>query len=315
MTKGGQSASSSGPEDESAAATSTSAPTPAPGRRPRATQQRLEIEGYHVEGISIAGHETCVMFPSLNLAFDIGRCPPLAVSQDFLFVSHAHMDHIGGLPVYVATRGRRRMRPPTVFVPACLADLVRRLFDVHRAMDQSDLDHKLVPLEVGEEYQLTKDLSVRPFRTYHVVPSQGYVIYKVKQKLKEEYAGLPGKELSNLKKSGVEITNVESTPEIAFSGDTMSDFILDPDNADVLKAKILVVESTFIDDSKSIEDARERGHIHLSEIVSLSDKLKNKAILLNHFSLRYTAEDIDAAINRLPPSFRSRVYALKEGFF
>jgi ribonuclease Z len=172
MTKGGQSASSSGPEDESAAATSTSAPTPAPGRRPRATQQRLEIEGYHVEGISIAGHETCVMFPSLNLAFDIGRCPPLAVSQDFLFVSHAHMDHIGGLPMYVATRGRRRMRPPTVFVPACLADLVRRLFDVHRAMDQSDLDHKLVPLEVGEEYQLTKDLSVRPFRTYHVVPSQ-----------------------------------------------------------------------------------------------------------------------------------------------
>jgi len=31
------------------------------------------------------------------------------------------------------------------------------------------------------------------------------VIYKVKQKLKEEYAGLPGKELSNLKKSGVEV--------------------------------------------------------------------------------------------------------------
>ena len=41
---------------------------------------------------------------------------------------------------------------------------------------------------------------------------------------------------------GTQITNVESTPEIAFSGDTMSDFILDPDNADVLKAKILVVE-------------------------------------------------------------------------
>ncbi|CAD6247597.1 unnamed protein product [Miscanthus lutarioriparius] len=307
MAKGGQS------EAELAAATSTSASTPAPGR-PRATQQWLEIEGYRVEGISIAGHETCVIFPSLNLVFDIGRCPPFAVSQDFLFVSHAHMDHIGGLPMYVATRGRKRMRPPTVFVPACLADLVRRLFDVHRAMDQSDLDHKLVPLDVGEEYQLTKDLRVRAFRTYHVVPSQGYVIYKVKQKLKDQYGGLPGKELSNLRKSGVEITNVESTPEIAFSGDTMSDFILDPDNADVLKAKILVVESTFIDDSKSIEDAREKGHIHLSEIASLSDKLKNKAILLNHFSNRYTAEDIDAAINRLPPSFRSRVYALKEGF-
>ncbi|CAL5023177.1 unnamed protein product [Urochloa decumbens] len=304
MAKGNK----SGPVADESAATSTSGPL-----RPRA-MQRLQIEGYAVEGISIAGHETCVMFPSLNLAFDIGRCPPFAVSQDFLFISHAHMDHIGGLPLYVATRGRRKMRPPTVFVPACLADLVRKLFEVHRTMDQSDLDHKLVPLEVGEEYELGKDLRVRPFRTYHAVPSQGYVIYKVKQKLKDEYAGLPGKELSSLRKAGIEITNTVSTPEVAFTGDTMSDFILDPDNEDVLKAKILVVESTYIDDSKSTEDAREKGHTHLSEIASLSDKLENKAILLNHFSNRYIAEDIDAAINRLPTHFRSRVYALKEGF-
>jgi ribonuclease Z len=37
-----------------------------------------------------------------------------------------------------------------------------------------------------------------------------------------------------------------TTPEVAFTGDTMSDFILDPDNVDVLKAKILVVEVTLI---------------------------------------------------------------------
>lgn len=166
MTEAWQGGGKSAAAADESGETSTSAPT-----RPRA-MQRLEIEGYAVEGISIAGHETCVMFPSLNLAFDIGRCPPFAVSQDLLFISHAHMDHIGGLPIYVATRGRRRMRPPTIFVPACLADLVRRLFEVHRTMDQSDLDHKLVPLEVGEEYELSKDLRVRPFKTYHVVPSQ-----------------------------------------------------------------------------------------------------------------------------------------------
>lgn len=52
------------------------------------------VQSYKVEGLSIAGHETCVIFPSLNLAFDIGRCPDRAISQDFLFISHAHMDHI-----------------------------------------------------------------------------------------------------------------------------------------------------------------------------------------------------------------------------
>jgi hypothetical protein len=40
----------------------------------------------------------------------------------------------------------------------------------------------------------------------------------------------------------LQVTNTVSTPEIAFTGDTTSDFILDPDNADVLAAKILVVE-------------------------------------------------------------------------
>ncbi|KAF8691467.1 hypothetical protein HU200_040611 [Digitaria exilis] len=300
----------SAPPGDESSETSTSAPA----RPTRPTQRRLKIEGYDVEGISVAGDETCVIFPALNLAFDIGRCPPLAVSQDHLFVSHAHADHIGDLHKYVGKRRKKGMRPPTVFVPASIADLVRMLFDVHRAMDQSGFEHKLVPLEVGEEYELGKGLRVRAFKTYHVVPSQGYVIYKVKQKLKDEYAGLPGKELSSLRKSGVELTNTVSTPEIAFTGDTMSDFILDPDNADVLKAKILVVESTYIDDKKSIEDARKRGHTHLSEIASVSDKLENKAILLNHFSNRYTAEDIDAAINRLPTHFRRRVYALKEGF-
>lgn len=52
------------------------------------------IEGYPVEGLSIGGHETCIIFSSLNMAFDIGRCPQRAISQDFLFISHAHMDHI-----------------------------------------------------------------------------------------------------------------------------------------------------------------------------------------------------------------------------
>lgn len=60
----------------------------------------MQIEGYRIEGLSIAGHETCIIFPSLDLAFDIGRCPDRAISQDFLFISHAHMDHIVSSLIY-----------------------------------------------------------------------------------------------------------------------------------------------------------------------------------------------------------------------
>jgi hypothetical protein len=34
---------------------------------------------------------------------------------------------------------------------------------------------------------------------------QGYVIYSVKQKLKQEFIGLPGSEIKRLKLSGVEV--------------------------------------------------------------------------------------------------------------
>ena len=57
-------------------------------------EKGIQIEGYPVEGLSIGGQETCIILPSLKLAFDIGRCPQRAISQDFLFISHGHMDHI-----------------------------------------------------------------------------------------------------------------------------------------------------------------------------------------------------------------------------
>ncbi|KAF7135053.1 hypothetical protein RHSIM_Rhsim08G0159100 [Rhododendron simsii] len=304
----------------------------------------MTIEGYTIDGLSIAGHETCIILPTLNLAFDIGRCPQRAVSQQFLFISHGHMDHIvnssafplllsscpftcpeisagnysrenkGGLPMYVATRGLYRMAPPTIIVPTVIKEYVEKLFEAHRAMDHSELKHNLIGLNVGEEFQMRKDLKVRAFRTYHGIPSQGYIVYSLRHKLKQEYIGLPGSEIKNLKSSGVEITDTVTMPEIAFTGDTMSDFIVDDDNIDVLRAKILIMESTYVSDIETVENARDYGHTHLSEIIGYADRFQNKAILLIHFSARYQADDIQNAMSTLPPSLAGRVFTLTEGF-
>ncbi|CAA6671704.1 unnamed protein product [Spirodela intermedia] len=254
------------------------------------------------------------MFPTLKIAFDIGRCPHRAISQDFLFISHGHMDHIGGLPMYVASRAMFRMKPPTIFVPSSIRDIVEKLFEVYRAMDQTELKHNLVSLNVGEEIEMTKDLKVRSFRTYHVVPSQGYVIYAVRQKLKQEYSNLTGNEIRDLRLSGVEVTSAVASPEIAFTGDTRSDFMVDPENADVLKARVLVMECTFVDETMTVEDSRNCGHTHISEIASRADRFQNKAIILIHFSGRYLLNEIKAAVSKLPAPFSDRVFALTEGF-
>ena len=45
-------------------------------------------------------------------------------------------------------------------------------------------------------------------------------------------------------------------PEVAFTGDTTAEFITDPANAEVLKARLLIMECTFLDDFNTPEKAR-----------------------------------------------------------
>lgn len=53
--------------------------------------------------------------------------------------------------MYVATRGLYRMKPPTIFVPKVIKENVEKIFEAHRAMDQSELNHTLVGLDVGNK--------------------------------------------------------------------------------------------------------------------------------------------------------------------
>lgn len=285
-------------------------------RKARAEVNRkgLNVEGYSIEGHSIGGHETCVIVPQLKVAFDIGRCPSRAVHQNFLFITHAHLDHIGGLPMYIATRGLYGLKPPTVFVPPSIKEDVEKLLDVHRSMSQVELNLDLVALDVGETYEMRNDLVVRPVRTHHVIPSQGYVIYSVRKKLKKQYIHLEGKKIEKLKKSGVQITDSVLCPEVAFTGDTASDFYLDPRSADALRAKILITEATFLDDNCNVEHAREHGHTHLYEIMEHAKWIRNKTLVLTHFSPRYNIEEIRQGISKLQPQISAKVVALTEGF-
>lgn len=53
-----------------------------------------------------------------------------------------------------------------------------------------------------------------------------------------------------------EITHRIVVPELAFTGDTTVDFITDAANAEVFKARLLIMECSFLDDAMSPEDAK-----------------------------------------------------------
>ena len=57
------------------------------------------------------------------------------------------------------------------------------------------------------EHRVSKRLTIRAFATTHPVPSQGYVAYGTKEKLKAAFIGSSASEIKALKARGVEITD------------------------------------------------------------------------------------------------------------
>ena len=53
-----------------------------------------------------------------------------------------------------------------------------------------------------------------------------------------------------------EITHRVVVPELAFTGDTTAEFITDPANAEVFKARLLIMECSFLDDAMPPENAK-----------------------------------------------------------
>lgn len=263
-----------------------------------------------VEGVSVGGLETFIDCPEWKLGFDIGRCPDVAVNRPTILFTHAHMDHMGGVAWHAATRHLRRAGAPTYVVPRENEVAFAELFEVWRRLDRSELAHRLVPLGPGEEFELPNKLVVRPFRAYHRVPCQGYGIWSRRRKLRPEHIGKSDEQIRALRESeGADAFDPLEVPELAFTGDTLIEVV---ERAEVVrKARVLVMEVTFLDDQVSVQQCREKGHIHLDEVLERADLFENEALLFTHFSSRYNAERIVEILERrLPPSLRERVTPL-----
>src|SRR5204862_2958646 len=111
------------------------------------------------------------------------------------------------------------------------------------------------------------------------------------RKLKLELVGLPQEKIAERARSGEEVHDHFERPEISFPGDTMID-VVDREES-VRKARVLLLECTFMEDKVPVAKARQGGHVHLDEIAARADLFQNEAIVLTHFSRRYHAKEIE----------------------
>jgi ribonuclease Z len=267
-----------------------------------------------LEGVSVAGIETCIEAPELRLVLDMGRCTRAAVQQPVVLVSHGHLDHIGAITQHAARRAMMSMSEGTYLVPAGVARHVEELFNAAGQLDGQAIPRRVVPLLPGESFQLSARRSVRPFQTFHRVPSQGYTVWEQRHRLHAELRGLPGPRLAELRKSGTAIDEAYEVPLLSFTGDTRSDVL--ESTPELQRTETLVIEATFLDELVDVPSARSMGHIHLSELLERAALLPRTDVVLSHFSARYRDEDVRRIVAaRLPEELRTfvRVFGVGAG--
>lgn len=244
---------------------------------------KIRFGTFHVVGYSVAGEETVVQIPEMNVCFDIGRAPYFALTSDYVCITHCHMDHIAGLGYYLSQRAFQGMKTGNVVVPRELERPIDNLLRSWRDVERQGTPYSIIPMSAGQMYEVRRDFGIRAVQSHHGGVSLAYVLISIREKLKPEYMGKTGPELARMKAEGVEIQYRLEVPMVAFLGDTTAGPVFD--HPDVQNAQVLVTECTFFDSDHKLK-AKAGKHLHVDHLIEQLPKLKNEFIVLTHVSRR-----------------------------
>lgn len=260
-----------------------------------------------IEGYSRAAVQSYWRIPELKIGFDLGAQPWTFMGTPTWFVSHAHLDHIAALPVYVARRRMMKMEPPTIYLPSHAVEDVHKILRLFTKLDRGRMPCHLVAIEPGQEIALSREHVVTVSETRHTVPSLGFVVWERRQKLKQEYAHLSGNEIRDLRLSGTAVTEERRMAKVAYVGDSTAEG-LDLCPA-MYEAQVLITELTFVSRKHRPEKVRKFGHMHLDDFVKRKHLFRNELIVAGHFSTRYHVQQIKEIVERsLPDMLEGRLH-------
>ena len=244
--------------------------------------------------------------------FDVGACPGHASASNDVFLSHLHIDHAQALPYYACHRNMLQLPPGRVHVPAGTGPGVRAWVDAMARLQGpaglAEFHYELCEMAPGDSATLRGRATVVAFATDHRVPSLGFTALESKEKLLGEFAHLSGGEIAARKRAGELLTRRVETPVFTYLGDT-GPRVFDQ-HPEVGESEVLVAECTFLAPEHRA-NALETKHLHLDDFVARAELFRNRALVLTHFSMRYSRAEIAARVQRaLPEELFSRVHLM-----
>jgi len=271
---------------------------------------QIKIDELEIIGYSVAGEETVVAMPQLDVCFDIGKAPNQIIPINHVLLTHGHMDHAAGIAYYLSHRNFCGLSAGTILAPEILIPPIKDILDAWACLDGNQLPANLVGVKPGDEFQIKPNLFARVFPTKHSRGSVGYTVIEKRKKLKAEYAGLSGPQIVALKKKGVEVDNPLEIPIVTYLGDTQ--YVDFSQLNYIAESKILIAECTFYIDEHA-ERALAGRHMHIDEFVQLITKLNNQHIIVTHTTQRTPMWEIRKILkNAIPPEKFDRIILLMD---
>ena len=249
----------------------------------------VKIDEMEIIGYSVAGEETVVAMPQLDVCFDIGKAPDQVISINNVLLTHGHMDHSAGIAYYLSHRHFNNQSPGTIAAPANLIEPIREILASWEKVDGSPIPGNLIGVCAGDEIQIKPNLFARVFPTKHSRGSVGFTVIEKRKKLKKEYNSLTGPQIVELKRQNIQIDVPVEIPIVTYLGDTQ---YVDFSQLDYIKkSKILIAECTFYEIEHN-ERAEAGRHMYIREFAELVEKMQNEHIVVTHTTQRTSLQVI-----------------------
>ncbi|MGZ3773091.1 MAG: MBL fold metallo-hydrolase [Pseudobdellovibrionaceae bacterium] len=270
------------------------------------TGQSWNYKKYKFQGLSLSGIRTAIAMPELSLCFDVAQGYPFVIHLKHFFISHGHLDHAAGIPYIISQRAMNSLSPGKFYLPSSLVDPMDQIMKLWEKIEKHQYHYEFIGVKGDEEIPINSQTYIKVFPTTHRIESYGYTVFEIHKKLKKEYTACTHQEIIELRRQGIDVNEIHHIPAITFTGDTQIEFL---DSRDwIKKSKILILEATYLDDRKTIAQAREWGHTHLKEIIPRLPEIESEKIVFIHASSRYSDKEAQRLLlQNTPPEYHERI--------